>query len=67
MRIDPRWLRGASTVRVTGGASAPEATLQDVLAWLAEHGFGDVREVRSAREHRRFAPPGELRRPAVPS
>jgi 4-hydroxy-3-methylbut-2-en-1-yl diphosphate reductase len=59
--IDPRWLHGVSTVGVSSGASVPEAAVLGVLAWLAEHGFSDVREVRSAREPQRFAPPRELR------
>jgi 4-hydroxy-3-methylbut-2-enyl diphosphate reductase len=68
--IDPRWLQGVSTVGVSSGASAPEARVKGVLAWLAERGISDLREVRSAREHRRFALPPELRRdlrPATPS
>jgi 4-hydroxy-3-methylbut-2-en-1-yl diphosphate reductase len=59
--IDPRWLHGVSTVGVTSGASAPEAGVRGVLAWLAEHGFSNVREVRLAQEHQRFGPPRELR------
>jgi hypothetical protein len=60
--IDPRWLHGVSTVGVSSGASTPESRVKGVLAWLAEHGFSDVREVRAAREHKRFALPPELRR-----
>jgi 4-hydroxy-3-methylbut-2-enyl diphosphate reductase len=63
--IEPRWLCGVSTVGVTSGASAPESAVRGVLAWLAEHGFSDLREVRSAQERQRFAPPRELRRHAA--
>jgi 4-hydroxy-3-methylbut-2-enyl diphosphate reductase len=65
--IDPRWLHGVSTVGVSSGASAPEARVRGVLAWLAERSFSDLREVRSAREHRRFALPPELRRDLCPA
>ena len=34
----------------------------EVLAWLAELGYGDVMEVESARERLQFALPPELRR-----
>jgi 4-hydroxy-3-methylbut-2-enyl diphosphate reductase len=65
--IDPRWLHGASTVGVSSGASAPEARVKGVLAWLAERSFSDLREVQSAREHRRFALPHELHRDLHPA
>ncbi|WP_231126798.1 4-hydroxy-3-methylbut-2-enyl diphosphate reductase [Motilibacter aurantiacus] len=56
------WLAGVSTVGVTSGASVPEILVRDVLAWLAERGFGRVEEVRSAQESLLFALPVELRR-----
>jgi 4-hydroxy-3-methylbut-2-enyl diphosphate reductase len=65
--IDPQWLHGVSTVGVSAGASAPLAAVNGVLAWLAERGFSDLREVRSAQEHRRFALPPELRRTLRPA
>ena len=40
--IDLAWLDGVTTVGVTSGASVPEILVKDVLALLAEHGFGDV-------------------------
>ncbi len=60
--IDPGWLVGVSTVGVTSGASVPEVLVDSVLGWLAEHGYADVREVRSAEEALVFALPPELRR-----
>ncbi|MBS2962433.1 4-hydroxy-3-methylbut-2-enyl diphosphate reductase [Actinocrinis puniceicyclus] len=60
--IDPSWFEGASTVGLTSGASVPEELVQGVLALLAEHGYTDVEEVRSAQEKLLFALPHELRR-----
>jgi 4-hydroxy-3-methylbut-2-enyl diphosphate reductase len=59
--IDPAWLEGVTTVGVTSGASVPEILVKDVLALLAEHGFGDVQEVRTATEDLMFSLPRELR------
>ncbi|MGN7704069.1 4-hydroxy-3-methylbut-2-enyl diphosphate reductase [Cellulosimicrobium sp. ES-005] len=59
--IDPAWLDGATTVGVTSGASVPEILVDDVLAYLAERGFGEVEEVRTATEDLMFSLPRELR------
>ncbi len=59
--VDLAWLDGVQTVGVTSGASVPEILVRDVLELLAEHGFGDVQEVRTATEDLMFSLPRELR------
>jgi len=59
--IDESWLEGVSTVGLTSGASVPEELVDEVLDWLAERGFADVSEVRSAQETLTFSLPKELR------
>ena len=60
--IQDEWLDGVTTVGVTSGASVPEELVEQVLARLAQHGFGDVEEVESVRESMRFSLPHELRK-----
>jgi 4-hydroxy-3-methylbut-2-enyl diphosphate reductase len=60
--IRDEWLDGVTTVGVTSGASVPEELVQEVLAHLAERGFGDVTEVEPVQESMRFALPHELRK-----
>jgi 4-hydroxy-3-methylbut-2-enyl diphosphate reductase len=60
--IDEAWLDGVTTVGVTSGASVPEILVRDVLAWLAERGYGTVEEVVTAQEDLLFSLPKELRR-----
>ncbi len=60
--VDEAWLTGVNTVGVTSGASVPDTLVRDLLAWLAERGFGSVEEVEAAEERLVFALPHELRR-----
>ncbi|GAB6939957.1 4-hydroxy-3-methylbut-2-enyl diphosphate reductase [Isoptericola variabilis] len=60
--IEDAWLDGATTVGVTSGASVPEILVQDVIAHLDSHGFGEVEEVRTATEDLMFSLPRELAR-----
>ena len=59
--IDASWLDGVETVGVTSGASVPEILVREVVAWLAERGFGDVEEVTTTTETVTFALPRTLR------
>ncbi|GAA0284156.1 4-hydroxy-3-methylbut-2-enyl diphosphate reductase [Cryptosporangium japonicum] len=61
-QIDEAWLDGVTTVGLTSGASVPEELVEQVLAWLAERGYGEVEEVLSAQERLAFSLPQELRR-----
>ncbi len=60
--LQSEWVEGALTVGVTSGASVPELLVDEVIKWLAEHGFNDCEEVRTAQETLIFALPPELRR-----
>ncbi len=59
--IQQEWLDGVSTIGVTSGASVPEVLVQEVLAAVAEAGYRDVSEVRTAEEDLMFSLPKELR------
>jgi 4-hydroxy-3-methylbut-2-enyl diphosphate reductase len=62
--IRQEWLDGVATVGVTSGASVPEVLVQEVLADLADAGYLEVEEVRTAEEDLMFSLPKELRRDA---
>jgi 4-hydroxy-3-methylbut-2-enyl diphosphate reductase len=59
---DDAWLDGVETVGVTSGASVPEILVRDLLAWLAERGYGNVEEVVAREESLLFSLPPELRK-----
>ncbi len=63
--VKQEWLDGVGTVGVTSGASVPEVLVQEVLEALAEAGYGDVAEVRTAEEDLMFSLPKELRQDAA--
>jgi 4-hydroxy-3-methylbut-2-en-1-yl diphosphate reductase len=61
--VDEAWLEGVSTIGVSSGASVPEILVRGLLEFLAERGFGEVEEIRSAEETLLFSLPKELRQP----
>jgi 4-hydroxy-3-methylbut-2-enyl diphosphate reductase len=60
--IDDAWLDGATTVGVSSGASVPEDLVMEVLAHLAQRGFGEVTQYTTTEERLTFSLPKELRR-----
>jgi 4-hydroxy-3-methylbut-2-enyl diphosphate reductase len=60
--IDDSWFEGVETVGVSSGASVPEELVDEVLVYLAERGYGDVRTVQTAEEDIQFSLPAELRK-----
>lgn len=59
--VNDEWFEGVEVIGVTSGASVPEILVNDLLKYLAEHGYSDVEEVRSSEETLLFALPKELR------
>ena len=60
--IKDEWFEGVNTVGVSSGASVPEVLVDEVLAYLAERGYGDVDIVQTAEEDVQFSLPKELRK-----
>jgi 4-hydroxy-3-methylbut-2-enyl diphosphate reductase len=60
--VRQEWLDGVETVGVTSGASVPEELVREVLDALADAGYGDVAEVKTAEEDLMFSLPKELRK-----
>jgi 4-hydroxy-3-methylbut-2-enyl diphosphate reductase len=58
--IDPKWLAGVKTVTLTAGASAPECLVEEVVSYLTQVGFDNVREIEVMPENVRFGLPPEI-------
>ena len=58
--IDPEWLEGVSNVTLTAGASAPECLVEEVVAYLSQAGFDNVKEIEVMPENVRFGLPPEI-------
>jgi 4-hydroxy-3-methylbut-2-enyl diphosphate reductase len=55
--VDPSWPEGVDRVGVTAGASAPEYLVNELTAWLQEHGASTVREMEGEDETIQFQLP----------
>ena len=60
--IQEEWFEGVESVGVSSGASVPEELVDEVLAYLAGRGFGDVETIQTAEEDIQFSLPKELRK-----
>jgi 4-hydroxy-3-methylbut-2-en-1-yl diphosphate reductase len=58
--VDTAWLEGVRNVGVTAGASAPEHLVQELIAYLDDHGFRQMEEIEMVDEDVRFSLPAEL-------
>jgi 4-hydroxy-3-methylbut-2-enyl diphosphate reductase len=59
--LEDGWFDSVTTVGVTSGASVPEILVLDLLKALAERGYDEVEEVRTATEALMFSLPHEIR------
>ncbi|MGO1235927.1 MAG: 4-hydroxy-3-methylbut-2-enyl diphosphate reductase [Microbacterium gubbeenense] len=59
--VRQEWLDGVRTVGITSGASVPDVLVQQLMRELADAGYADVEEVRTAEEDLIFSLPKELR------
>ena len=60
--IKDQWFEDVETVGVTSGASVPEELVSEVLDYLANKDFSDVRTITTAEEDVQFSLPKELRK-----
>ena len=58
--VDIAWLDGVRNVGVTAGASAPDHLVEEIVAALRTHGYGQLEEVEMVEEDVRFSLPPEL-------
>jgi len=64
--LDPAWVRGAGTVGITAGASAPEVLVEEVIGALRRLGPVDISVLPGLQEKIEFRLPAELADAAVP-
>jgi 4-hydroxy-3-methylbut-2-enyl diphosphate reductase len=58
--LDPDWVKDASVIGVTAGASAPEVLVEDVIEALRRLGPVDVTTLPGREENIQFRLPAEL-------
>lgn len=59
--VRQEWLDGVNTIGITSGASVPDVLVHQLMRELAQAGYHDVEEVRTAEEDLIFSLPKELR------
>lgn len=59
--VKEEWLEGMRVVGITSGASAPEALVQDLVAFFRDRGTTEVSELAVIQENMRFMLPKEIR------
>lgn len=59
-QLQERWFRSVQTVGITAGASAPEVSVQSVVAWLGARYKIDISELGDGEQHRAFPLPDEV-------
>lgn len=58
--IKPEWLASVQTIALTAGASAPECLVEEVVEFLRNQGYDNVRELEVMPENVRFGLPPEI-------
>jgi len=58
--IRPEWLAGVNKIALTAGASAPECLVEEVVEFLRQAGYGELREIEVMPENVRFGLPPEI-------
>jgi 4-hydroxy-3-methylbut-2-enyl diphosphate reductase len=58
--IRAEWLAGVKTIALTAGASAPECLVEEVVEYLRNEGYTNVRELEVMPENVRFGLPPEI-------
>ena len=56
----PEMIRGCRVIGITGGASAPEYLLKDLVRELRNFGYEDIEELGVSSEKQKFRLPGDL-------
>jgi 4-hydroxy-3-methylbut-2-enyl diphosphate reductase len=59
--VQEEWLRGASVVGISSGASAPENLVQELVEFFRARGVRDISEFEVIREDVRFMLPKQIR------